>query len=44
MTEISLHMYKQFVSYDRAKTEKLVIFCAHMVDFRRPGHILLVNT
>ena len=39
MTEILLCLYKQFISYDRAKTEKLAIFCAHMVDFRRPGHI-----
>ena len=34
-----LHLYKQSVSYDRAKTEKIGDFCAHMVDFRRPGHI-----
>ena len=31
-------LYKQFVSYDGAKVEKLAIFCAHMVDFHRPGH------
>ena len=27
------------VSYDRSKTKKSVIFCTHMVDFYRPGHI-----
>ena len=27
---------------NRAKLEKLVIFCDPMVDFHRPGHILLI--
>ena len=40
VTEILSCLYKQFVSYDRAKTEKISYFCAHMVDFCRPGHIL----
>ena len=44
MTEILLCFYKQFVSYDRAMTEKTrQCFCAHMVDFRRPGHICSLN-
>ena len=37
--EILYCYYKQFISYDRAKTKELVIFCTHMVDFCRPGHI-----
>ena len=44
VAEILLCLYKQFVSYVRAKTEKISDFCAHMVDFRRPGHIYYVHT
>ena len=40
VTEILLCLYEQFISYDRAKTKKSAIFCTHMVDFRRLGHIL----
>ena len=28
------------ISYDRAKANKIGDFCAKMVDFCRPGHIL----
>ena len=39
MTEILLCLYKQFVSYVRADGKNQRFFCAHMVDFCRPGHI-----
>ena len=45
VTEILLCLYKQFLSYDRAKTEKNQrFFCAHKVDFCRPGHVYWVLT
>ena len=40
---IVLVSYEWFVSYDRGKTKKLVIFCTYMVDFCRPGHIIYIS-
>ena len=33
--------HQQVHHHQQAKTKKLTFFCAHMVDFCRPGHIFL---